>query len=155
MTQAEFVAYAQLNPNQVNIWYTETAPYTILGITVPTTTFDGQNIVALLDQIQQIIVPVETGGSTLDITLDITTLQLYGTPIGSFYFFAVAPYIIGAITNDVFVTPNANITFTPAIDVNEFYDSSYNTLYGQIDDARKSTYIMRSDRYKVGTPGLP
>lgn len=155
MTQAEFIAYVQLNPTQVNIWYTETAPYTILGITVPTVDFSGENIVALLDQIQQIIVPVETGGNVLDITLDVLTLQAYTTATGNFYFFTVVPYIIGNITNDIFITPNADITFTPAIDSNEFYDSPYNVLQGSVDEARKSLYIMVSDRYKVGTVGLP
>lgn len=155
MTQAEFIAYAQLNPNQVNIWYTETAPYTVQGITVPTVDFEGENIVSFLDQIQQIIVPAETGGNILDITLDVLTSQLYVTPIGSFYFFTVVPYEIGTITNDIFIIPNANITFTPAIDSNEFYDSSYNVLYGTVDEARKSLYIMLSDRYKVGTIDLP
>lgn len=155
MTQAEFVAYAQLNPTQVNIWYTETAPYTVLGVTVPTIDFTGQNITALLDQIQQIIVPVEVGSSVLDITLNIITPQLYTTAIGNFYFFTVVPYEIGNITSDIFITPNADITFTPAIDSNEFYDSPYNVLQGFVDEARKSLYIMLSDRYKVGTVGLP
>jgi hypothetical protein len=155
MTQAEFVAYAQLNPTQVNIWYTQTAPYTILGVTVPTIDFTGQNIVALLDQIQQIIVPVETGGNVLDITLNVITPQLYTTGGGNFYFFTVVPYEIGNITSTEFITPNADITFTPAIDVNEFYDSPYNVLQGSVDEARKSLYIMLSDRYKVGTVGLP
>ena len=155
MTQAEFIAYAQLNPTQVNIWYTETAPYTILGITVPTIDFTGQNIVALLDQIQQIIAPVEVGGNVLDITLDVLTTQLCTNALQNFYFFTVTPYIIGAITNDIFITPNADITFTPAIDTNEFYDSPYNVLQGSVDEARKSLYIMLSDRYKVGTVDLP
>lgn len=155
MTQAEFIAYAQLNPTQVNIWYTETAPYTIQGITVPTIDFTGQNIVALLDQIQQIVVPVEVGGNVLDITLDVLTRQLQVNALQNFYFFTVTPYIIGAITNDVFITPNADITFTPAIDVNEFFDSPYNVLQGSVNEARKSLYIMLSDRYKVGTVDLP
>jgi len=155
MTQEEFIAYAQLNPTQVNIWYTETAPYTIQGITVPTTDYTGQNIVALLDQIQQIIVPVEVGGNVLDITLDVLTKQLCINALQNFYFFTVAPYIIGAITNDIFITPNADITFTPAIDTNEFYDSPYNVLQGSVDEARKSLYIMLSDRYKIGTVDLP
>ena len=107
MTQAEFIAYAQLNPTQVNIWYTETEPDTILCITVPTIDFTGQNIVALLDQIQQIIAPVEVGGNVLDITLDVLTTQLCTNALQNFYFFTVTPYIIGAITNDIFITQHS------------------------------------------------
>ena len=154
MTQAEFIAYAQIPQyvTNVNIWYTETPPYTILGITVPTISFSGENIVALLDQVEQIIIP---GDNSLDITLDILTRQIYTTVNGSFYFFTVTPYEIGTITTTSFLTPNADITFTPAIDSNVFSESPYNALYGVVEDPRKSTYLMLSDRYKIGTVGLP
>ena len=83
MTEIEFIAYAQLPSyvTNVNIWYTETAPYIIQGITVPTISFSGQNIISLLDQVQQIVIP---GDNSLDITLDILTRQLYTTLNGNF-----------------------------------------------------------------------
>lgn len=157
MTQTEFLAYVQISPNQtqVNIWYTETAPYIIQGITVPTVDFNGEDIVSLLDQVQQITVPIEINGNQLDITLDVITPQLFTTSTGNFYFFTVVPYTVGAITASTFLIPNADITFSPAIDSNIFNESPYNALYGVVDDTRKSLYIMLSDRYKVGAVGLP
>jgi len=49
----------------------------------------------------------------------------------------------------------ANIQFLPAIDDTLFYDSPYNTLNGSIQDQRRSSYIMQSDRYKAGTADNP
>lgn len=157
MTQAEFTAYAQITPNQlqVNIWYTDTAPYTIQGITVPTVNILGQDITAYLDQVQQLVVPISIGGSTQDISLDVVTRQSYITPGGNFYFFTVTPYVVSSITQDAFTGTLAEVSFTPAIDVNVFNESPYNVLHGLVEETRKSDYIMLSDRYKIGTIGLP
>ena len=157
MTQAEFIAYVQITPNQaqVNIWYSDTAPYTIQGITLPTTNVLGQNITAYLDQLQQVIVPISIGGITQDITLNILTRQSYTTPGGNFYFFTITPYVVPSITQQAFSGSLAEVSFTPAIDTNVFNESPYNVLQGLVEETRKSDYIMLSDRYKVGTIGLP
>lgn len=157
MTQAEFIAYAQISPNQaqVNIWYSDTAPYTIQGLTLPTVNVLGQDITAYLDQVQQVIVPISIGGVTQDITLNILTRQSYSTPGGNFYFFTVTPYVVSSITQGAFSGSLAEVSFTPAIDINVFNESPYNVLQGSVEETRKSDYIMLSDRYKVGAPGLP
>jgi hypothetical protein len=154
MTETEFITYAQIPAYvaNVNIWYTDTVPYIIQGITVPTISFSGQNIISLLDQIQQITIP---GDNSIDITLDILTRQLYTTPNGSFYYFTVTPYQVTSVITTTFLSPNANLSFSSAIDTNVFNESPYNALYGVVEDARKSLYIMLSDRYKIGTAGLP
>ena len=157
MTQAEFIAYAQTleSVTDVNIWYTDTAPYIIQGITIPTIDSNGQNILAFLDQIQQITVPISIGGTATNLTLDIIAREVYTTLNGNFYFYTITPYIATSITQGIFTGINANISFTPAINSNIFYSSPYNTTYGLVEKARISTNIMLSDRYKVGTPELP
>ena len=157
MTQAEFIAYVQITPNQsqVNIWYSDTAPYTVQGLTIPTVNVLGQDITAYLDQVQQVIVPISIGGVVQDTTLNITTRQSYTTPGGNFYFFTITPYVASSITQGAFSGSLAEVSFTPAIDVNVFNESPYNVLQGLVEETRKSDYIMLSDRYKVGAPGLP
>lgn len=157
MTQAEFIAYVQIPVNvpNVNIWYTETAPYIISGITIPTLDANLQNITAFLDQVQELTVPIEIAGSQIDITLTIDTREVYYTPNGNFYFFIVDPYVVGSITEPSFNGTSATVAFTPAIDANVFNESPYNVLQGAANNTRKSDYIMFSDRYKVGTVGLP
>ena len=157
MTQAEFIAYAQITPNQaqVNIWYTDTAPYIIKGITIPTVNILGQNITAFLDQVQQVVVPISIAGLTQDITLDIQTRQAYYTPGGNFYYFDVTPLEVTSITTGAFTGISAEVSLSPAIDSNIFNESPYNVLQGLVENTRKSDYIMFSDRYKVGIAGLP
>jgi len=116
MTQAEFIAYAQITPNQaqVNIWYTDTAPYIIKGITIPTVNILGQNITAFLDQVQQVVVPISIAGLTQDITLDIQTRQAYYTPGGNFYYFDVTPLEVTSITTGAFTGISARSFIIPS-----------------------------------------
>jgi len=157
MTQAEFIAYVQLPVNvvNVNIWYTQTAPYTILGITIPTLDANQVNITPFLDQVQELTIPIEIAGTQQDITLVISTRELHSTPNGNFYFFLVEPYVVTSITLPSFIGIDASVSFTPAIDGTIFNESPYNILQGLAENIRKSNYIMFSDRYKVGTLALP
>jgi hypothetical protein len=157
MTQAEFIAYVEIPANvvNVNIWYTQTAPYTILGITIPTLDANQVNITPFLEQVQELTIPIEITGTQQDITLVVDTRELHSTPNGNFYFYIVDPYIVAGITVTSFIGNNASVSFTPAIDGTIFNESPYNILQGLAENTRKSNYIMLSDRYKVGTLALP
>jgi hypothetical protein len=157
MTQAEFIAYVQIPANvvNVNIWYTQTAPYTILGITIPTLDANQVNITPFLDQVQELTIPIEIAGIQQDITLVVNTREVHSTLNGNFYFFLVDPYLVTSITVPSFIGINASVSLTPAIDGNIFNESPYNILQGLAENIRKSNYIMFSDRYKVGTLALP
>ena len=63
MTQQEFIAYVQLYPTQINVRYTETSPYTIQSLSVPVLDSSGNNLREYLQQVQQITIPLSTGGN--------------------------------------------------------------------------------------------
>ena len=153
MTQQEFITYAQQgsNSSQVNIWYSDDTTYTIQGITIPTVDINGVSLISFLNQVQQLIVPVQTTQGSVDITLTITTPQVYS----NFYFFLITPIQIGQIVVTSFTGTAATVGFSPAYNTVEFGQSPYNILNGTAEDSRKSSYIMASDRYKIGTIELP
>jgi len=154
MTLTEFITYAQIpqNVHNTNVWYSTTSPYTILGITIPTTTFTGQDITSYLNQVEQISLPGQISGTDVELTLNVNTRQIYYTSNGNFYFYTVTPNLTGNLTA---LTGSGQVILSPAIDSNVFNESPYNVLHGSIEQTRKSEHIMFSDRYTVGTLALP
>lgn len=163
MTQQEFFVHTQLHPSQVNIWYDDTgaSPYTIRAVTIPVldTSVPPKDLSPLLNNLQQILVPLSTG---VNIQLDITsrtTIQTQGVtvpfpvPATKYYYFVVKPLTIASIGNTNI--PADNLVFTPSIDVDQFNDSPYNVLQGSLEESRQSSYIMQADRYKIGTLANP
>jgi len=152
MTRQEFLAHVQIHPNQSNVWYDDS--YTIQAISVPVLDNNHQDITSYLVLVQHITLPLPSG---IQITLNIVARQLVtGTINGvlvSCYLFDVAPIVVSAITP--ISESNVNLNLLPAIDDAEFYDSPYNVLHGSIEQQRSSTYIMQSDRYKIGTLANP
>jgi hypothetical protein len=152
MTREEFIAVVQLHTERVNIWYENTTNI-IQGISVPVIDDGYQNITNYLTQVQQIVVPLTIGGV---VSLDIISRELIHSTISGIqvtcFYFDVTPVQIATLTT---TTVDTNIQLLPAIDGAEFYDSPYNTLQGSIEDIRTSSYIMQSDRYKIGTLANP
>lgn len=151
MTREEFIAIVQLHPERINVWYDNTLT-TIYGISVPVLDNTDQDITNYLTQAQQLGVPLPSGGS---VVLPIVARQLVSAPVNNIqvtcFYFDVTPTSV-TITGS---TNTGSIQLYPAIDSAEFYDSPYNTLHGSIEELRTSTYIMQSDRYKVGTLANP
>ena len=155
MTQAEFFAYAQIHDNTVNVWYTDTAPTTVLGITIPILApglpVGEQDISSYLSQITNITIPLTTGEL---VTLDVLTRYLINPLSNSpYYYFDVTPHVITSPTYQTIV--NGAVSISPSINGEEFNASPYNILQGLIETQRQSNYIMESDRYKVGTLARP
>lgn len=159
MTQQEFFAYTQLHPDQVNIWYgTGGPPYTLKAITVPVLDSNNppQDRSRLLENVQQITLPLSTGDS---ITLNInsaTQAQSPGTPImpvTRYYYYEIEPLILPSIGNIGIAA--GTLVFSPSLDTFEFADSAYNILEGSLEVSRQSSYIMQADRYKIGTLANP
>ena len=151
MTQQEFFAYVQLFPNELSIWYNEIAPpYIIQAISVPVVDANYQDITNYLTQVQQLIVPLQSGDS---VTLNILNRQLINNNNGTCYYFDVVYTEVPTISP--LVETNTNIQLLPAIDQAEFYDSPYNVLQGSVERLRSSAYIMQSDRYRIGTLANP
>jgi len=155
MTQAEFLAYCKIYPSQVNVWYTDTAPYTIQGMSVPVLDLNLDDNTPFLTQVEKVTIPLPGGGTvTLDITqISITTVNTIGQGATSFFFLLTTPSILtGTLTSNVIA---GNLSFSPAINGIVFNASPYNTIGGVVQNTRLSKYIMESDRNTVGIPGNP
>jgi hypothetical protein len=155
MTQAEFLAYCNIYPSQVNVWYTDTAPYVVQGMSVPVLDLNLDDNTPFLTQVEKVTIPLPGGGTiTLDITqISIATVNTVGQGAISFFFLLTAPSVItGTLSSNVIV---GNISFSPAINGIVFNASPYNTVGGVVQNTRLSKYIMESDRNTVGIPGNP
>jgi hypothetical protein len=155
MTQAEFLAYCNIYPSQVNVWYTDTAPYVVQGMSVPVLDLNLDDNTPFLTQVEKVTIPLPGGGTiTLDITqISIATVNTVGQGAISFFFLLTAPSVVtGTLSSNVIV---GNISFSPAINGIVFNASPYNTVGGVVQNTRLSRYIMESDRNSVGIPGNP
>lgn len=159
MTQQEFFVYTQLHPDQVNIWYELGGPpYTLKAITIPVLDSNNppQDRSRLLENVQQITLPLSTGDNiTLNVT-SATQAQSPGTPImpvTRYYYFNIEPLTLPSIGNVGIAA--GTLVFSPSLDTFEFADSAYNILEGSIEASRQSSYIMQADRYKIGTLANP
>lgn len=149
MTQQEFIAYVQLYPTQINVRYTETSPYTILNLSVPVLDSSGNNLKEYLQQVQQITIPLSTGGN---VTLSILSKSesLTTTPAG-----LQVGYFMFDVQQVVMPVPSAPIisqglvALSPFIKSLAFNSSPYNVLQGFLDKPRTSEFIMKCDRYKT------
>lgn len=159
MTQEEFFSYTQIHPDQVNIWYeTGGPPYVIKAITIPVLDNSNppQDRSALLENVQQITIPLSTG-EVLNLHITTTTLlQSPGTPtvpVTRYYYYNIEPVILPNIGNTSIAA--GNLIFSPSLNTTLFADSAYNILEGSIERNRQSAYIMQADRYKIGTLANP
>lgn len=154
MTQEEFLLVANQFPYQVNVWYTPTAPYTILGLTIPTINNGGENIIGYLQQAT--VVTVQTNEDTGEYaTLNIIQRSLLGDTGAQYYYFITSAGIIQN-PGDEEIRPG-QIIFTPGIDGLGFQEGGYNATAGLTNEGRKSDYIMQADRisYISTGAGLP
>jgi len=152
MTQEDFLIIANLNPTQVNVWYTETAPYTILGVTVPTINNAGENIIGYLQQATQMTLEVNEDSF---VTLDISSRSLIGDVPKQYYYYITSAEIIQEL-GDSIIAPG-QIIFTPGVDGLGFQEGGYNVTAGLTNESRRSDYIMQADRisYINTGAGLP
>lgn len=151
MTQPEFFEHVRLHPDRLNVWYGDIAPpYILQAVSVPVIDNANQNLTNYLTQAEHITIPLLAGGVAV---LTITGRQLITNELGTCFYFDIVPTTVSTLTQTT--ETGANVQVFPAIDQAEFYDNPYNTSYGLIEDERQSTYIMQSDRYKVGTLANP
>lgn len=152
MTQEDFLIIANNNRTQVNVWYTETVPYTVLGVTVPTINNAGESIIGYLQQITQMTLEVSEGSFVI---LDITERSLLGDTPTQYYYFKTSAGIIQD-PGDNLVSPG-RVIFTPGINGQGFQQGGYNALLGEAQEDRRSDYIMQADRisYINTGAGLP
>jgi hypothetical protein len=154
MNEQDFLLIANANPSQVNVWYTQTLPYTILGLTVPVKNNAGESIIGYLQQATSITLQVNEATNEY-VTLTITSRSLLSAGDVQYYYFITSTVIIQDI-GDALITPG-QVIFTPGIDGLGFQQGGYNAILGEAEENRRSEYIMQADRisYINTGAGLP
>lgn len=154
MNEQEFLLIANANPSQVNVWYTQTLPYTILGLTVPAINNAGESILGYLQQATTITIQVNEATNEY-VTLTITSRSLLSAGDTQYYYFITSATTIQDL-GDALIAPG-QVIFTPGINGLGFQQGGYNAVLGQAEDIRTSDYIMQADRisYINTGAGLP
>lgn len=153
MTQQDFITYTSVYPNRLSVWYSQTGPpYTIYGLSIPVLDLNKTDSSKYLQRVTGISIPL-SGGSRDRINLQVES-NLYKESLGvNYYILLTKPYQVSSLGN--LLISAATVVLSPAFDIAFFEDSAYNVLGGSIKDARQSTILMQSDRYKVGTLSNP
>lgn len=153
MTQQDFLYYATKKVKTgangggiIYIWYTETLPPTIQGLAVPVEDATGVSVLAYLQQVDEITLPVAGDGVRI---LKIKSRSLQQGDFLNFYFFEVDEQIITTLTPIQQV--NQVVVFSPGFLGLTFIGSNYNVLAGSIEEQRQSEYIFQSDRATIRT----
>ena len=147
LTQQEFLQIADLYPEGVNIWCTDSAPITVLGVTVPFLDNEGSEVKNILAQTQTITLPVDRDpGATVE--LIVTSRVIRGVTPFRYYFFEVTPKNIQPY---VTVDPTQNETvqdgeviLLPNIRGGSFFTSNYNVTLNTAQNSRASEYILKN-----------
>jgi len=137
MDQTEFLLIAAQNTGTLNVWYTDTVPYTVKGITVPVTDVQGNSVIQYLQQVEVLTVEVNEGEF---LPLEIIDRVSFGT----YYFFRVKEQVISNTGNEQ--VPGGTVFISPGIQGSNFTNSPYNVIQGTAEIQRQSDYAMQADR---------
>jgi len=140
MTQQEFLLVAATAPNQVNIWVTETEPHVVQGLTVPVYDLDAAYVETYLQQLDQIILPVD---ETVTVTLNILQASIQNSAGYTYYFFTVENQTVSTIGDNR--VPTGSVILVPGVEAAEFNQSPYNVLQGNAETAQQSQYIYEAN----------
>lgn len=150
LTQEQFLIVADTNPNSINIWYSDSVPLTIFGLTVPILDNTGINTIQLLQTAQQINITINGYNYTLDI-LNRAERTASGT---TYYFFDINDIQVNSLADDTSTLPDQIIFLIPGFQNTNFFGGDYDVLLNNVENSRQSSTIMLSDRYKIsGGPG--
>jgi hypothetical protein len=139
MTQQEFLLVASQATYGINIWVTETEPYTVLGLTVPVYDLELTYVQAYLEQLEQIILPVD---ETLTVTLTVVESSLQTSNGFTYFFFIVEPQVISTIGDNT--VPSGVVLLLPGVEAATFNSSPYNVLQGNAETQQQSSYILQA-----------
>lgn len=151
MTQQEFIAYVKLYPSQVNVKYSEnlTGPSVIDGISVPVLDLVGTNLTDYLQQVQQLTIPLTTGG-IVTVNIVSKSQSFVTTPAGlqiRYFIFEVQQLTITRPTSTI--VNQGLVALSPYVRSLTFGSSPYNVIQGSIEKPRTSDYVMKADRYRI------
>lgn len=140
MTQQEFLLVAATAPNQINIWVTETEPHVVQGLTVPVYDLDAAYVEIYLQQLDQIILPVD---ETVIVTLNILQASIQNSAGYTYYFFTVENQTVSTIGDNR--VPTGSVILIPGVEAAAFNQSPYNVLQGNAEAPQQSQYIDQAN----------
>ena len=145
LTQQEFLDIADLYPEEINIWCTEGIPVQVLGVTVPFTDNESNNVESTLEQVQTITLPVDSDTNST-VELIITSRVIKGIAPSRYYFFKVQSRDITPYTSpiDNEQIQDGRVLLLPNLRGGSFSVSDYNVILNTVQDSRVSDYILRS-----------
>ncbi len=146
LTQSEFLTIVdQTSPDTINIWYSDTEPLTVFGLTIPVLDLTNTNVTELLQAIQGVNMTINGYNYTFQIE---TRSQRTALSI-TYYFFDVVDQQVNSLADDTPILVNQVIFVIPGLQDINFLGGDYDALINNVDANRTSTDIMVSDRYKV------
>lgn len=146
LTQLEFLTVVdQLFPDIINIWYSDTDPLTVYGITIPVLDNTDTDVTQLLQAIQEINITINGYNYTFEIES-----RSQRTALGfTYYFFDIIDQEINTLADDTSLLIDQIIFVIPGLQDINFLGGDYDVLINNVDLNRTSTNIMISDRYKI------
>jgi len=146
LTQSEFLTVVdQLFPDIINIWYNDTDPLIVYGITIPVLDNTDTDVTQLLQAIQEINITINGYNYTFEIES-----RSQRTALGiTYYFFDIIDQEINTSADDTSLLIDQIIFVIPGLQDINFLGGDYDVLINNVDLNRASTNIMISDRYKI------
>ena len=147
LTQEEFLTVVDASSaGMVSIWYSNSVPLTVFGLTVPVLDNTGLNTTQLLQTAQQLNITL----SGYNYTFNILTRAERTAPSGTtYYFFTITNQVVDSLADDTSPLLGQILFVIPGFQNTNFFGGDYDALINNVGDSRQSIDIMISDRYKI------
>ena len=147
LTQEEFLTVVDASSaGMVSIWYNNSVPLTVFGLTVPVLDNTGVNTTQLLQTAQQLNITL----SGYNYTFNILTRAERTAPSGTtYYFFTITNQVVDSLADDTSPLLGQILFVIPGFQNTNFFGGDYDALINNVGDSRQSIDIMISDRYKI------
>jgi len=155
LTSTEFLTIVDATqPDSVNIWYSDTDPLYVFGLTIPAIDQNGNDSTQLLLSAQQINITINGYNYSFVIQARSSRTVTFGGNNVTYYFFEITPIIINSLADDTPIILSQIVVAIPNTTNTTFFGGDYDALLNNVQDNRESTNIMIADRYKIkGGPG--
>ena len=155
LTSTEFLTIVDATqPASVNIWYSDTDPLYVFGLTIPAVDNNGNDSTQLLLSAQQINITLNGYNYTFVIqSRSSRTITYLGQDV-TYYFFEITPIVVNSLADDTPIILSQIVVAIPNTTNTTFFGGDYDALLNNVQDNRQSANIMIADRYEIkGGPG--
>jgi hypothetical protein len=155
LTSTEFLTIVDATqPDSVNIWYSDTDPLYVFGLTIPAVDNNDHDSTQLLLSAQQINITINGYNYSFVIQARSSRTVTFGGNSVTYYFFEITPIVIDSLADNTPIIPSQIVIAVPDTTNTTFFGGDYDALLNNVQDNRESTNIMVADRYKIkGGPG--